>query len=147
EVGLDGVPSPNQHGGVRVYGQVVRRTQINLVRLRALAVTRRDDQSNIVIDKDATLTLRRYVLGLSLVAARIQERYDLRIGCLLRSVTSESKVVHSSGKPDEDFPWDKGTVFAYAAKAAEIFRVGDDKKTIFGKDLAIKARAKAEKDK
>ncbi len=148
EIGLDGVPSPNQHGGVRVFGQIIRRTQINLVRLRALAVTKRDDQNNIVIDKDPTLALRRYVLGLALVAARIQrEEYDLRIGCLLRTVKSDSKVVYNSSKPEEDFTWDRSSVFKFAEKAAEVFEVGGNKRTTFDKELARKALGKAEKNK
>ena len=145
EVGLDDVPSTNQHGGVRVFGQIVRRTQINLVRLRALAVTKRDEQNDLVIDEDATLALRRYLLGLALIAARIQEEYDLRIGCLLRTVRLESKIVHSSSKPNEDFKYEKSEIFEYALKAAEQFVVGEGKKTDFDQKLAIAVRKKAEK--
>lgn len=148
EIGLDSVPSPNQHGGVRVFGQITRRTQINLVRLRALAVTKRVDQDRLDIDDEETLALRRYVLGLALVAARIQrEEYDLRVGCLLRTVRSEASLVRNGSNPEEDFNWDRGFVLKYAEKAAEAFVVGENRESTFDKALASKALARAEKSK
>src|SRR5262245_14518768 len=83
KLGLRAAPAVNTHGGVRVFGQIIRRTQINLVRLRALAVAKEGR-----IDEQETLKLRRYILGLALVAARAQTNYELREGCLLRCVQS-----------------------------------------------------------
>ncbi len=135
EVGLDGVPSTNSHGGVQVFGQIVRRTQINLVRLRALAVTKEGK-----ISESETLTLRRYLLGLALIAARIQkEEYDLRIGCLLRCTKLSSQIVYGSGKTDEEFNWSRRNIFEFALAASKEFGVSEKREVLFDENLALKA--------
>src|SRR6266511_2113858 len=60
------------HGGVQVRGEIRQEAMINLVALRTLT----DD-----------LNLRRYLLGLALVALsfRDQTTFNLREGCLLRA--------------------------------------------------------------
>jgi len=129
KLGLRAAPAVNTHGGVRVFGQIVRRTQISLVALRSLAVTKKtSDGGGLEIDKEATLKLRRYVLGLALVAARCQAHYALREGCLLvRSGEPESKLVYTDGKRDE-FEWDLEQVWEYAKAAANKFGVGESPK-------------------
>ena len=84
-LGLRAAPAVNTHGGVRVFGQIIRRTQINLFAC-ALWRLRMEARST----RRKPLKLRRYILGLALVAARVQTNYNLREGCLLRCVESAS---------------------------------------------------------
>jgi CRISPR-associated protein Csb1 len=124
-LGLRAAPAVGTHGGVRVFGQIVRRTQINLVGLRALAVTDKDNTGRLTIDKDKTRTLRRYLLGLALVAAQCQTHYKLREGCLLirsHETAPQFSIVFPDGKR-EDCPLDLVQSFSFAKEAASNFDV------------------------
>jgi CRISPR-associated protein Csb1 len=68
--------SPKSHGGVQVMGDIQQEAIINLVALRTLS---------------ADLNLKRYLLGLALVALsyRDQKCFNLREGCLLRAASKE----------------------------------------------------------
>ncbi|MGH9845804.1 MAG: type I-G CRISPR-associated RAMP protein Csb1/Cas7g, partial [Blastocatellia bacterium] len=140
KLGLRAAPAVNTHGGVRVFGQIVRRAQINLVRLRALAITNEGG-----IEEAATLKLRRYILGLALVAARAQTNYNLREGCLLRCAQAQAQWIftNSESKP---FEWDRRDALAYAQQAASDFGVGSDKTVDFDVK-AMKEGVKAAKEK
>jgi CRISPR-associated protein Csb1 len=115
-IGLQDAPAAGTHGGVRVFGTITRRTQINLVGLRALAVTDGKDE----INEAETMKLRRYLLGLALVAARCQTSYNLREGCLLTRVSEKAAAVYSDGKRT-DFDWGLKEVWDYAQAAAMDF--------------------------
>lgn len=115
-IGLQDAPAAGTHGGVRVFGTITRRTQINLVGLRALAATDEQDE----INEDETMKLRRYLLGLVLVAARCQTSYNLREGCLLTRVSEKAEAVYSDGTRT-DFKWDVKVVWEYAQAAAQDF--------------------------
>jgi CRISPR-associated protein Csb1 len=118
--GLRAAPAVDTHGGVRVFGQIVRRTEINLVALRSIAVTKGGK-----IDAAETLKLRRYLLGLSLVAGRVQNAYSLRQGCLLvpaAETAPAAQVVFPSGQR-QSFAWDFGPSFEFAQAAAKEFGV------------------------
>ena len=144
KLGLRAAPAVSTHGGVRVFGRIVRRTQINLVRLRALAVTKGGE-----IDETETLKLRRYILGLALVAARVQTNYDLREGCLLRCVQTQGQLVYSNNE-SEPFEWGHGDVYAYAKEAAREFGVGSPREVRFDAKAAsegVEAVKKAAKEK
>lgn len=144
KLGLRAAPAVNTHGGVRVFGQIIRRTQVNLVRLRALAVT---DAGKI--DEPQTLKLRRYILGLALVAARAQTNYVLREGCLLRCVESEFSLIHT-GSDNKPFQWDRKEAFTYAQRAAQEFGVGEGRSVDFdvkATNAGVEAAKKAAKDK
>jgi CRISPR-associated protein Csb1 len=65
------VPSTGQHGGVIAHGPIVRDVTINLVALRRLQAVRNAD------------ALRKYILGLCVVAATEPLDGFLRQGCLL----------------------------------------------------------------
>jgi CRISPR-associated protein Csb1 len=140
KLGLRAAPAVNTHGGVRVFGQIVRRTQINLVRLRALAITNEGS-----IDEAETLKLRRYILGLALVAARAQTNYNLREGCLLRCAQSQAHWVYTDSE-SKPFEWDRRDVLAYAQQAASDFGVGASK-TVGFDVKAMKEGVKAAKEK
>lgn len=116
--GLRAAPAVDTHGGVRVFGQISRQTEVNLVGLRALAVVKGDKT-----DEGETLKLRRYLLGLALVAGRAQESYNLRQGCSLvlkDGLPVEAKAVRPSGQR-ESFTWDFGAAYAFAEAAAKDF--------------------------
>lgn len=140
KLGLRAAPAVNTHGGVRVYGQIVRRTQINLVRLRALAVTK-DGK----IDEAETLKLRRYLLGLALVAARAQTNYVLREGCLLCCKEAQAHLVFTA-TDSRLMKLEVKDAFAYAAKAATAFGVGDSKEVAFDSKAARQGVEDAKKD-
>jgi len=81
------------------------------------------------IDEVQTLKLRRYLLGLGLVAARVQAAYNLRQGCLLvlkQNATPSAQTVFPNGKR-EDFTWDFKTVYQFAIAAAKDFGVFQEK--------------------
>lgn len=115
-IGLQDAPAAGTHGGVKVFGAITRRTQINLVGLRALAVTNENGE----IKEDETMKLRRYLLGLALVAARCQSSYNLREGCLLTRVSEKATAVYSDGKRPA-FDWKLSAVVGYAQAAAQDF--------------------------
>lgn len=144
KLGLRAAPAVNTHGGVRVYGQIVRRTQINLVRLRALAV-----MSDGKIDEAETLKLRRYILGLALVAARVQTNYDLREGCLLRCQSAQAHLVYTNSD-SQPFALEVKNALTYAEKVAAAFGVGESKEVAFDAKAAkqgVENAKKAAKDK
>lgn len=145
KLGLRAAPAVKTHGGVRVYGQIIRRTEINLVNLRALAVTRAASGGNAPeIDSEATLKLRRYIFGLALVAARSQMHYALREGCLLvRSGEAAPRLVYNDPKSKpESVEWRLEHVLEYARKAAADFGVGEGKTIDFD---AKKVKAEVER--
>ena len=152
--GLLSAPAVDTHGGVRVYGQIVRRTEINLVALRALAVTAEGK-----VNEAGSILLRRYLLGLALVAARAQAAYNLRQGCLLVGVENTppaSRLVYPSGRREE-FAWEFATTLGFAQEAARAFGVYDESaavrevnfqpakvaEAIAGKDKKAARKAKA----
>jgi CRISPR-associated protein Csb1 len=111
-------PAVDTHGGVRVYGKIIRQTEVNLVALRALAVMDKGE-----LKPDETLKLRRYILGLSLIAAIAQPDYNLRAGCLLvgdPSAGTKAQVVTPDGNR-KAFEWDAETIIAYAKAVAAEF--------------------------
>lgn len=159
DIGLDDVPVPTNnakggvikndygtiiasHGGVRVFGKITRRTQINLVGLRALAVT----DENGAINEAETMKMRRYLLGLALLAARCQTSYNFREGCLLTRVSEESNAVYSDGKRPS-FDWNLSATFDYAAAAAQEFGVDANKREIQFEVPKVRAKAEADKKK
>ncbi len=119
ELGLAHVPAVMTHGGVliREDGEIRREAVLNLVPLRALRAESGTEQDN--------LRLRRYILGLALVAFTAPPETSLREGCQLvldPSRPSEWRVVRYDGTREE---WllahDDACRFAEAA--AEAFGV------------------------
>jgi CRISPR-associated protein Csb1 len=141
QIGLRAVPAVDKHGGVRVYGRIVRQTEINLVNLRALAVPNADG-----INEEETLKLRRYILGLCLVAGRSQTDYNLRQGCLLvlkSNTKPAAQLVYPSGKRDP-FEWDLETAFNFAESAAEQFAISPGDEHAFEKSKVEEALKKVD---
>ena len=144
------VPASGSHGGVIADGGVRRDATLGLAALRLLHVGK---------DKEKTLALRRYILGLALVAFTHNPSGYLRQGCLL--VLDPDKVkdrefveVHPTGdrKPVKITHED---ALKYATATATAFGVGESKTVDFEKDRAKtdvkegdkKAKAKKAKEK
>jgi CRISPR-associated protein Csb1 len=75
ELGLAHVPAVMKHGGVEVHGDIRRDAVLNLVALRSLGVSSAKEEE--------ILKLRRYLLGLALVALTADLAGFLREGCHL----------------------------------------------------------------
>lgn len=92
ELGFTHVPAVGTHGGVVPTGGIRRDSALNLVPLRALASTSGDTEDKI--------KLRRYILGLCLVALTAPPDPFLREGCYLVPVQDTSadwKIVQHDG--------------------------------------------------
>jgi CRISPR-associated protein Csb1 len=119
--GLAHAPATNTLGGVLVKGEIRREATLNLVALRTLGVPK-DGGS---LDAEATTALRRYILGLALVALTKPMSHNLRQGCLLVGVEEKPAtwhLVHPSGKR-EPFAVSHDDALAYAKTAAVGFGV------------------------
>ncbi|MCY4277665.1 MAG: type I-U CRISPR-associated RAMP protein Csb1/Cas7u [Gammaproteobacteria bacterium] len=122
------VPAVKTHGGIIARGKIVRSVTINLIALRRL----RGENGR---------ELRRYVLGLSLVAATVPMDGFLRAGCLLTLNPDDPGTWQSVARNGERTPisLDGDVAYEYARHAAERFGVGKSR------DIAFeKARAKAD---
>jgi CRISPR-associated protein GSU0053/csb1, Dpsyc system len=126
EQGLSDAPAGRTLGGVLVKGGIRREAVFNLVALRALAGS----------DAAETLALRRYVLGLGLVAFTAPLELFLREGCLLvpsREEPASRKIVSRQGERT-DFQLSTGEALQYAQAAAAAFGVGSAWEASFDKD-------------
>lgn len=112
---MNDAPNPEARvlGGVLVLGRIEREVTVNLVALRGL---RGKDQAE-------TNAIRKYLFGLSLMAATADVELFLREGCLLRYAENADQwyKVPRRGEP-ESISLDGGTVESYAKNSAEHFR-------------------------
>jgi len=129
------VPAVNTHGGVIARGPIHRNITINLIALRRL-------------DGKSGETLRRYILGLSLVAATAPIDGFLRAGCLLTLDPDEPVVWHSVARNGERMPveLDGELVLQYTQGAAEAFEIGESCQVDFDKKLAVADSKKKAKE-
>jgi CRISPR-associated protein Csb1 len=108
----DGSPNPEARvlGGVRVNGRIEREVTVNLVALRGLRGANGDE----------TTAIRKYLLGLSLMAATADIELFLREGCLLRYAENGDTwyQVPRRGEPTK-IALSAGTVEKYAKTAAK----------------------------
>jgi CRISPR-associated protein Csb1 len=129
ERGFVHVPATGSHGGVIATGEIRRDATLSLAALRLLAVGS---------DTAKTLMLRRYILGLSLVAFTSNASTYLRQGCNL--VPSEKprvfNLVHSDGKREAQ-KLTLADALKYATAAAKAFGVAEGKVVAFDPKLAI----------
>lgn len=131
ERGFIHVPASGSHGGVIANGGIRRDLTLSLAALRLLATG--DDAKQ-------TLALRRYILGLSLVALTAPATTYLRQGCNLvpdidhpRTIT----LVNADGARSELKLTHEQSV-AFAKIAAKEFEVGESQTVKFDSDLAKK---------
>jgi CRISPR-associated protein Csb1 len=121
------VPAVGTHGGVLARAGVFRDVTVNLVALRQI-----DGASN-------GSALRRYILGLSLVAAAEPLDGFLRQGCLLTLDPSDNPSwtqVERSGRRTPVIGLTKEAAFSYASASAEAFVVGESATYQFVRDRA-----------
>lgn len=134
ERGFVHVPATGEHGGVVARGPIERVVTVNLVALRRL--NGEDPQA-----------LRRYILGLALVAATQPLDGYLRQGCLLvpddRTPAEWLAVARSGSRTPVGLA--AAAVLDYAAAAAGRFGVGRDRRVKFSKELAREDLAAAGK--
>jgi len=136
ERGFVHVPASWSHGGVIAHGGVRRDATLHLAALRLLRAGN---------DAKKTQVLRRYVLGLALVAFTFSPPGYLRQGCNLVPALNkkrELKTVHGDGRR-EDSIVPGGTealthevALAFAKLAASAFVVGADQEKPFAPELA-----------
>jgi CRISPR-associated protein Csb1 len=120
------VPAVDTHGGVIVHGEIRRDVTVNLVALRQLGG-----------DGDG-VALRRYVLGLALVAATEPQDGYLRQGCLLTPAAgapAKWNLVRRDGSREE-VKLDPDIALEYARVAADVFGVGADRRVTFERERA-----------
>jgi CRISPR-associated protein Csb1 len=119
-------PATGSHGGVLVGGDIRRDMTINLTAIRRLRVPKDSDPTKD--DPERTLKLRRYILGLVLVAAtaRCEDKYNLREGCQLKQKGGHKpvwRVVSYEGEDVELTGLTEDVAAAYADAAAKAFGV------------------------
>jgi CRISPR-associated protein Csb1 len=123
------VPASASPGGVVAKGGIRRDATLHLAALRLLSVGG---------DKEKTLALRRYILGLAMTAFTHVPGGYLRQGCNLvldPDKKREFKTVFNDGKR-EDAALSHEVALEYAKAAAEAFGVGDSKEVPFDVDRA-----------
>ncbi|MBX6330828.1 MAG: type I-U CRISPR-associated protein Cas7 [Gemmatimonadaceae bacterium] len=138
ELGLRHAPAPWTHGGVLAAGGVRRDAALNLAALRMLAAGPGRDP----------LPLRRYVLGLALVAFTAPQDTVLREGCQLipdPERPAQWALVRHDGRRDTKFELTHDAALAFATAAAREFGVGDDRRVQFDA-AAANAASKQSKD-
>lgn len=119
------VPAGKAHGGVVARGPIMRDVTVNLVVLRRLG-------------GDNAQALRRYVLGLSLVAAAAPLDPFLRQGCMIvpdPDKPAEWSLVDRTGARTS-VALTEEAARGYAAEAARAFGVGQSRKLAFSKARA-----------
>lgn len=120
------VPAVKTHGGIIAQGPILRNVTINLIALRRL-------------DGENGQALRRYILGLALVAATAPMDGFLRAGCLLTLNPDEKGIWHSVARNGERVPFDlnEETALSYARLTADVFGIGESDRVVFEKKLAV----------
>jgi CRISPR-associated protein Csb1 len=130
------VPATGSHGGVVARGGIERSVTINLVALRKLS-------------GENARELRRYILGLALVAATEPLDGFLRQGCLLvpdEKVTADWIAVARDGQR-KPVGLSSAVAFDYAKEAAKKFGIGPDRRVAFKKEAAQADLKELEKKK
>lgn len=119
------VPAVNAPGGVIARGGIWRNVTINLVALRQLG-------------GENAVALRRYILGLSLVAATAPQDGFLRQGCLLTPDFDAPALWHVIARNGQRqaLALDEHVALDYARKVATAFGIGADRQVSFTKERA-----------
>jgi CRISPR-associated protein Csb1 len=134
ERGFIHVPATGSHGGVIATGGVRRDATLSLAALRLLAAR----EAGGTLSTDRTEALRRYILGLALVALTAQQSAYLRQGCNLVPDTDkprEFKLVRADGGRDS-VDLSHADALAFAQAALKAFPVGPNRPVDFDPKLA-----------
>jgi len=133
------VPSGEAHGGIVARGPIERHVTVNLVALRRLE-GENAGQGQV---------LRRYVLGLTLVAATAPLDGFLRQGCLLVADPDSPGQWNAIGRDGKSrqIALDHDNAGSYATAAKNAFGIRADESFGFKKDLAKADLSEADKKK
>jgi len=132
KAGFVPVPSVDKPGGIIAHGGVRRDATVNLVALRRL-------------DGDNAPGLRRYILGLTLVAATWPQDGYLRQGCqLVAAEPATWQAVYRDGRR-EDIELSHDDALTFARQAMQEFGKGEDMQAEFESGLAREVLKKAKK--
>jgi CRISPR-associated protein Csb1 len=148
ERGFVHVPASKSHGGVVATAGIRREATLHLAALRLLhaggggklASGPSDSNGRKAGKGDATLNLRRYILGLALTAFTHPSASYLRQGCnLVRKPDqpSEIRIVRPDGNTAA-FTLSHGEALAYATEAAAGFGIKIDRNIDFSNGFDIK---------
>jgi CRISPR-associated protein Csb1 len=130
ELGFRHAPAGGTHGGVVVRGEIRREAILSLVGLRAVGPKGPSGDS-----------LRRYLLGLALVAMMHEREHNLRQGCLLVQDPEKKplwELVTHDGARTSLSP-DRKAALAFAEEAARAFGVGESRTVEFDVKAANEA--------
>jgi CRISPR-associated protein Csb1 len=139
KAGFLDAPSGLTHGGVIVAGDIIRTTVVNLTALRAIGANTDEEQ----------IALRRYILGLTLIAALAPTDFFLRQGCLLVRAPRrpvESTLVYRNGRRDP-FSVTLEEIEPFTKSAKDAFGVDKDREVRFDPKAAKELVKKASKAK
>jgi CRISPR-associated protein Csb1 len=134
ERGFIHVPATASHGGVIATGGVRRDATLSFAALRLLAV--REPDGNLADER--TQALRRYILGLGLVALTAPQSGYLRQGCNLvpdPDKPTEFTLVSADGKR-ENLALSHSDALEFAKAAAQAFKIGENRTVEFDTKLA-----------
>ena len=128
ERGFIHVPASGTHGGVIATGGIRRDATLSLAALQLLKAG----------DADRTLALRRYVLGLSLVALTANTSAYLRQGCNLVQDPDKPREFHEVYRDGRREPatLSHEEAIAFASQAAKAFGPGESRTVQFDKSKA-----------
>src|SRR5579883_2238262 len=130
DLGFVEVPAAGTHGGVIVHGEIRREAILSLVGLRAVGPKGPSGDA-----------LRRYLLGLALVAMMHEREHNLRQGCLLVQDPEKKplwELVTHDGARTPLSP-DGKAALAFAEEAARAFGVGESRPVEFDTKAANEA--------
>ncbi len=130
ELGFRHAPASGTHGGVIVRGEIRREAILSLVSLRAIGPKGPTGDA-----------LRRYVLGLALVAMTHDREHNLRQGCLLVGDPEKKpawEMVANDGTR-KSFTPDRNAALTFAREAAKVFGVGESRTVEFDAKAANEA--------
>jgi len=121
-------PASGSHGGVIATGGIRRDATLSLAALQLLNAN----------TEARTLALRRYVLGLSLVALTVNTSSYLRQGCNLVQDPEKPREFHEVYRDGRREPAtiSEADALAFAKQAAEAFGVGESRTVAFDKKKA-----------
>jgi len=149
QLGLSHAPAVWTHGGVLVEQETRRDASLNLVALRALGVAPRKGEKPEATD-ERVLRLRRYILGLSLVAFTAPQETFLREGCQLvpdAKRPAEWSLVRHDGQRDAKFNVSHKQVMGYAKSVADGFGVGSSRQATFDARAAKEALGESKEER
>jgi len=146
KLGLRDTPASWTHGGVKLRpekGEIRRDAVLNLAAIRALGTNEAGP------DDEKTLKLRRYILGLALVAFTAPHDTNLREGCQLvpdAKRPSKWELVRHDGQREE-FSLSHDEALKFAEDAAHDFVIGPDEDADFDQRYAKQQLAKSKEER